>query len=208
MIQYPSPLQAQQLTDRIINLKLSQYYWTLLATVIEEYPANVYSTNCTNIEKANDLVQRALQKGSFYELENEINKLEEQKILPMAESQSLDIQLAINFGKMFQELFQCLEQEYFDITDISEEQSDVTDFEDKIKNRAKFSQDMWYNALICKSENSVLRKRQIVPTWSTILLYEILYRKVASGKGGFLMTRAERHNVWLGLLNIRPVARV
>lgn len=161
---YPSEPEKQQLIDMIHRMQPTiDQLARVCRLVVEEQPNDVYPLNATITQAISALVDRATQKGAtdllLPEFTNTINKRTIDVVHTV--SKPLDVDLASQFGNMFTALLNVLEN--MNVNEIDKytsemDASEITDFKDKLENRAKFSKDKQMLALRSRTEIAVLQR--------------------------------------------------
>lgn len=160
----PSEPEKQRIIDSVHQMKPSyDQIEKVCRAVIGEQPNDVYSRHATTIQAISSVVDRAAQLGLT------------DKLLPVFRTvildspieryspavKPLDIDLATQFGNMFTALLDALgsmSEEELDKFTADIDTADMTDFKDKIENRAKFSKDKQELAMRSRTEISVLQR--------------------------------------------------
>jgi len=133
----------------------------LVRDVIKESPTNLLPQNCTVPVAVDIIVERAVQLGVHEQLMAKISNAGIITNKFLYTSTSLDVKIANQFGQTFVELLTCLQEmteEEFQKYTAEIDKADITDFEDKLKHKAKFSEDMQQIAKISKIDISVLQR--------------------------------------------------
>ncbi|ARU62934.1 hypothetical protein CBW65_19570 [Tumebacillus avium] len=154
----PSPSEVQEIIIHIsTSYKPDFDQLKILARVINEEPSDIYPVICTRKQALDLLVERAAQTNSCEKLLENVELL-----LPSTQSNQflkrpLEIKNAQEFGEIFEELINRIEN-----IDLDEGSpvgaNDFTEFETKLKVKAKFSPSMQSYAKLSKMENSVLQR--------------------------------------------------
>jgi hypothetical protein len=133
----------------------------LVRGIIKEPPDNLLPQVCTVPVAVDIIVERAVQLGVHQQLMGAISNLGVFERTVSYTRTSLDVQIASQFGQTFVELLTCLQEmteEEFQRYTAEIDKADITDFEDKLKYKAGFSEDMQQIAKISKIDISVLQR--------------------------------------------------
>ncbi|MFS1516399.1 hypothetical protein V1503_07805 [Bacillus sp. SCS-151] len=155
-----TPEAEDALIKKIIGCELNESQFNALARVLGEYPQNIYPSLSNNELKANIIVTRANQKEKCNLIEKEIDimiSFKQDKVT----TRSLNNQLAIAFGKLYEDLLNSLEALDDDVEVENEGSSDDehTEFRVKLKNKARFSESTSELAVFHKNDNSVMQRK-------------------------------------------------
>lgn len=164
-----SPKEEDRLIKRIISGGLNEQHFDSLARAIDEYPQNIYPKFSNNEEKANIIVARANQKEQCHLIELELNSLFSTH-LNYLYPKTLDNQIALAFGKLYEDLLKSIES--VDIGNLEEninqdntsgekdsKESNPTKFKVKLEKKAKFAESTRELAIIHKNDNLVMQRK-------------------------------------------------
>lgn len=160
---YPSEPEKQHIIDRLHQMQPTyDQIGRACRLIVQEQPHDVYPLNSTIIQALSALVDRAAQKGTLESLVAEFHStIFMATEPPLIIKKPLDADLANQFGSMFTTLLHALEQ----MTEGELEQysadidtADMTNFEDKLENKAKFSKDKRELAFRSRRKISVLQR--------------------------------------------------
>ncbi|REE84559.1 hypothetical protein A8990_11494 [Paenibacillus taihuensis] len=166
-----SQMIKQDLIDELISLSLNTTQWNSLARNYYINPADIYSEKSTNPEKAEALVERICQLGAQENLITTAKGIiyQNTEFVPaLGEKLSkLDYKVALKFGNLYKELLQKIEEaesnpdtyNFDENNDENEDHRKIIKFQDKLENRAKFSESNRELAIEKRNENSVLRRK-------------------------------------------------
>lgn len=162
-ILYPNEREKQQIIDSICRMHPTfDQIERVCRRILNEHPYDVYSTQSTISQAISALVDRAVQKGiTNVELLTEFESTIHRNIDGTSVSKPLDVDLANQFGKMFTALIHALENmspEELEKYTADIDTADMTDFRDKLENKAKFSKDKQELAMRSRTEISVLQR--------------------------------------------------
>ncbi|AQS43102.1 hypothetical protein LSG23_03450 [Bacillus velezensis] len=152
-----TPEAEDTLIKKIISCELSESHYNSLARLLGEYPQNIYPGSSNNEEKANMIVTRANQKEQCDLIERELSNM----ISFNPTARSLNSQLAIAFGRLYEDLLKSLESMTDDTEEDIKENSvnEHTEFREKLKKKARFSESTRELAIFHKNDNSVIQRK-------------------------------------------------
>lgn len=152
-----TPEAEDTLIKKIISCRLSESQYNRLARLLGEYPQNIYPGSSNNEEKANMIVTRANQKEQCDLIERELPNM----ISFNPTARSLNSQLAIAFGRLYEDLLKSLESMPDDTEEDIEDNSvdEHTEFREKLKKKARFSESTRELAIFHKNDNSVIQRK-------------------------------------------------
>lgn len=155
-----TPEAEDTLIKKIIGCELSESQFNSLARVLGEYPQNIYPASSNNEEKANIIVTRANQKGRCDLLESELSNMISFNQIALV-PKTLNNQLAIAFGKLYEDLLNSLETFDGEVEEETEDSSDDEhiEFRVKLEKKARFSESTRELAVFHKNDNSVLQRK-------------------------------------------------
>jgi len=161
-----SPKEEDILIRKIISCGLNEHHFDSLARAIDEYPQNIFPNFSNNEDKANLIVTRANQTEKCHLIESKLDSLfltHSNNLYP----KTLDNQLAIVFGRLYEDLLKSIESADFGNVDESINQIDTndnkgashTEFTVKLEEKAKFTESTRVLAIIHKNDNSVMQRK-------------------------------------------------
>ncbi|OBR65616.1 hypothetical protein A7K91_13610 [Paenibacillus oryzae] len=158
----PSEPEKQLIIDKIQEMcPTTEQLERVCRVVLKEHPHDVYPQRSTTIQAINALVDRSVQKSVTSSLVAEFELTIQRTINDGSEFRPIDADLANQFGNMFTSLLKALEQ--MDDSELEQytadiDSADMTEFKDKLANKAKFSKDKQEHALRSRTEISVLHR--------------------------------------------------
>ncbi|MFK4475366.1 hypothetical protein ABH897_005155 [Paenibacillus sp. RC73] len=159
---HPTEPEIQNMIETIVSVRPTHAQLKgLVRNIIKESPANLLPQNCTVPVAVDIIVERAVQLGVHEQLMDTISNASNITSEFLYTSTSLDIHIANQFGQTFVELLTCLQEmseEEFQRYTAEIDKADITNFEEKLKQKAGFSEDMQQIAKISKIDISVLQR--------------------------------------------------
>lgn len=161
-MRYPTEPEKQEIIDAIHRLQPTYVQIERVCRkILKEHPHDVYPQTSTLTQAISALVDRAVQKGTAELLTAEFESTISRHGLEYKPVRPIDSDLGDQFGRMFTSLLQALEQ--LDEQELAQytadiDKADMTDFKDKLENKAQFSKDNQVHALNSRTEISVLQR--------------------------------------------------
>ncbi|MCH1642743.1 hypothetical protein MJ257_21835 [Paenibacillus timonensis] len=158
----PSEPEKQSIIDTIHAMcPTFEQMARVCRVILQEPPNDVYPQHSTTLQALNAMVDRSVQKGVASDLITEFESTIHRVGSANSIFRPIDADLAIQFGDMFTSLLQTLEQ--MDDSELEQytaeiDRADMTDFKDKLENKAKFSKDKQEHAMRSRVEISVLQR--------------------------------------------------
>ncbi|CAM4399733.1 hypothetical protein U9M73_11505 [Paenibacillus phoenicis] len=158
----PSEPEKQLIIDKIHKMNPTpEQIERVCRVVLEEHPNDVYPQRSTTFQALSAIVDRSVQKGVTSKLIEEFEVSIHQNGNKSSGIRPIDTDLANQFGKVFTSLLQALEQ--MDDAELEQytadiDSADMTEFKDKLENKAKFSKDRQEHAMRSRTEISVLQR--------------------------------------------------
>ncbi|PAD93583.1 hypothetical protein [Shouchella clausii] len=160
-----SPKEEDELIRTIISSGLNEHHFDSLARTIDEYPQNIYPKSSNNEDKANIIVTRANQKEKCHLIKSELSSffsIQSNNLYP----KTLDNQIALSFGKLYEDLLRAIEsedighlEEFIHQDKIIENKDNHTEFKVKLEKKAQFTESTRELAFIHKNDNSVMQRK-------------------------------------------------
>lgn len=153
-----TPQAEEVLIKRLVSLNLNDTQFNSLARSIGVAPLDIFSSQFTNLQKAEALVTKANQLGIHYNLENEIDNNLFKTYNSKSVSTLFDNHLAYDFGLLYRDLLHSLETTQ-DTQTYDNKFFHHLEFKAKLKFKAKFKPSTRKTAIIYKNDNSVLQRK-------------------------------------------------
>lgn len=167
-------IRSQEIIEELLTLALNAEQWKALARRSGINPLEVFGENYNNPQKADALVERAMQFDKEENLINIAKDLSCAAVIVDEQSNSnrttfskLDTQLAIKLGELYQELLVKLneaeeeyeEEEFSGANDNVDDGNKIIEFKRKLRDVAEFSPSNCIHAIDSKNENTVLKRK-------------------------------------------------
>ncbi|MFK9118344.1 hypothetical protein ABEI56_05015 [Peribacillus castrilensis] len=164
---YLEPIEIQNIIDQVLSLGITESQWGTLSRRLNIEPTAVFSERFTSPERAEALVNKAVQLGKHQQLiefAKELLTLAIHHHDDLLNISSLDTKIALKFGELYKELLYKLDEanRYTPNAQVANEPllaEDFTDFKDKLKNKAHFSKSNQKLGIDSKNENTVLKRK-------------------------------------------------